>query len=91
MSKKPTAPTQERASLRTTISEITEQLIQELHQEDLTPADKIALLRVLLPYSVGKLPTALVNYSVYSGQPTSARVIDLSEDGGISSGCFRIK
>lgn len=84
MSKKQLPQPEQKASLRGTISDVTEQLLQELLSMELTPADKISLLRTLLPYSVGKLPTALVNYSVLSGQPTSARVIDLSEDGGIS-------
>ncbi len=69
-------------SLRGTITQITEQLIAELQGENLTPSEKISFLKTLLPYSVGRLPNAAVNYQIRSGQPTSGRVIELSEDGG---------
>jgi hypothetical protein len=76
-------PANQSSQLRGTISDITAELINELKEMDLNPMEKIALLRTLLPYSVGKLPTALVNFSLLSGQPTSARVIELSGEGGI--------
>lgn len=82
MRKTTTQKQEEKQNLRKTITELTEQLIKELQEEELTPMDKLALLRVLLPYSVGKLPTALVNYSIYSGQPTSARIVELTDEGG---------
>lgn len=73
---------QTQQNLRATINEITERLITELQGAELTATEKIAFLKTLLPYSVGRLPTAAVNYQIYSGQPTSGRVIELSEDGG---------
>lgn len=76
-------PANQSSQLRGTISDITAELINELKEMELNPMEKIALLRTLLPYSVGKLPTALVNFSLLSGQPTSARVIELSGEGGI--------
>ena len=75
-------PQRQGVNLRATINEITEQLITELQGAELTATEKIAFLKTLLPYSVGKLPTAAVNYQIYSGQPTSGRVIELSENGG---------
>ena len=84
-------------SLRDNINQITEQLITELHEAELTASEKIAFLKTLLPYSVGKLPTASVNVQIgRNGQPTSARVVELTENGGVStdkvstSGGFRL-
>ena len=71
-----------RVNLRDTINTITEKLIAELQGEELTPMEKLAFLKTLLPYSVGKLPTAAVNFQYYSGQPYSGRIVELSEDGG---------
>lgn len=48
-------------NLRETITGMTESLLREIRKEELTPMEKLALLRILLPYSVGKLPTAVVN------------------------------
>lgn len=73
---------QEKSSLRDTINGITERLISELQGEELTPMEKLAFLKTLLPYSVGKLPTAAVNLQYYGGQPFSGRIVELSEDGG---------
>lgn len=73
---------EKRTPIRETISDITADLITELREMELQPMEKIALLKALLPYSVGKLPTAAINYSVCSGQPTSARIIELSKTGG---------
>lgn len=69
-------------SLRSTINEITQRLIEELQGAELTPLEKLALLKTLLPYSVSKLPTAAVNYEIYRGQPLSSRLIEVTEDGG---------
>lgn len=89
------------SSLRDSINELTEKLIEELMEEKLTPTEKLAFLKALLPYSVGRLPNAAVNYKVYgsvnvagnnnstavgSGQPTSARIIEPTKDGGIEEG-----
>lgn len=46
------------AALRDTINEITERLINDLQSETLTPTEKLAFLRTLLPYSIGRLPNA---------------------------------
>ena len=77
-------PPQER-SLRDTINELTESLIVELSEETLTPMEKLALLRTLLPYAVGKLPNVAVNLAIRNGQPTSARIIEPTKDGGDDS------
>ena len=79
---KKSRPQGQGVNLRSTINEITEQLITELQGAELTATGKISFLKTLLPYSVGKLPTAAVNYQIFSGQPTSGRVIELSENGG---------
>lgn len=77
--------THKQTTLRDTINEIAEQLIAELHGAELTASEKIAFLKTLLPYSVGKLPTASVNVQIgRNGQPTSARVVELTENGGVS-------
>lgn len=76
----------QKPNLRGNITEITEELIVELRGQELTPSEKIAFLKTLLPYAVGKLPTALVNFAVISGQPISARVIEPTKDGGIKKG-----
>lgn len=73
-------------NLRGNITVITEELIAELREQELTPSEKIAFLKTLLPYAVGKLPTALVNFAVISGQPVSARVIEPTKDGGVTKG-----
>lgn len=54
---------EEKRELRDTITRLTERLIQELQEEELKPMEKLALLKALLPYSVGKLPTAIISYS----------------------------
>lgn len=72
----------QQTSLRGTINEITERLIGELQEEPLTPQEKIAFLRTLLPYTVGRLPTAAVNYQIWRGQPTTARIIEPTSEGG---------
>ena len=80
MAKRQTA---KKIGIRETITDLAEQLVDELRQEELTPMEKLAFLRTLLPYAVGKLPNALVNYAIgYNGQPTSARIIETTEDGG---------
>ena len=70
------------SSLRESINEIAERLIDELKEEQLTPMEKLAFLKALLPYSVGKLPNVALNYDYCSGQPTSARIIEPTPDGG---------
>ena len=70
------------SSLRDTINELAERLINELKEANLTPAEKLAFLKALLPYAVGKLPNAALNYDFCSGQPTSARIIEPTPDGG---------
>lgn len=70
------------SSLRESINEIAERLIGELREEQLTPMEKLAFLKALLPYAVGKLPNAALNYDYCSGQPTSARIIEPTPDGG---------
>lgn len=70
------------SSLRDTINELTERLINELKEANLTPTEKLAFLKALLPYAVGKLPNAALNYDFCSGQPTSARIIEPTPDGG---------
>ena len=74
------------SSLRDTINELTQQLIDELREETLTPMEKLALLKALLPYAMTKLPTAVLNYAYSSGQPTSARIIEPTPDGGKAAG-----
>jgi hypothetical protein len=74
----------ETGTLRATINGITQRLITELQEAELTPMEKLSFLKVLLPYSVGKLPTAMINYQMCSGQATSARVVELTKDGGRS-------
>ena len=71
-------------SLRGTINQITEQLITELHGAELTPSEKIAFLKTLLPYSVGKLPSAVINYDMFRGQPFSGRIIEPTNRGGMT-------
>lgn len=70
------------SSLRESINEIAERLINELKEEQLTPMEKLAFLKALLPYAVGKLPNAALNYDFCSGQPTSARIIEPTPEGG---------
>ena len=70
------------SSLRDTINELAEQLISDLQKETLTPTEKLSFLKALLPYAVGKLPNAALNYDYSNGQPTSARVIEPTKDGG---------
>lgn len=77
-------PQPQAPSLRSTINQITEQLVTELHGEELTPSEKISFLKILLPYSVGKLPSAVINYDMFSGQPLSGRIIEPTEGGGLT-------
>lgn len=70
------------SSLRETISELAESLINDLKGETLTPMEKLAFLKALLPYAVGKLPNVAINYDFCSGQPTSARIIEPTPGGG---------
>jgi len=73
---------QSRTGIRDTINDLTERIISELQEEKLTPMEKLALLKTLLPYAVGKVPTVAVNYRIRNGQPTSGRLIEPTEDGG---------
>lgn len=84
MSKNKVQEQGQRVSLRSTINEITEQLITELQGAELTATEKIAFLKTLLPYSVGKLPSVAVNYDIYRGQPLSARIIEPTTGGGLT-------
>lgn len=76
------AAANESSSFREAINELAQELIKELREEKLTPMEKLSFLKAILPYAVGKLPNAAINYDYCSGQPTSARIIEPTPDGG---------
>lgn len=76
----------ENNDLRSTINEMAAKLIEELKEEELSTSEKLAFLKAILPYSVGKLPNAVLNYEKgANAQIFSARIIEPTKDGGIEN------
>lgn len=71
-------------SFRAELTEYASELLTEVREANLELSDKINLLRLILPYTMGKHPNPILTSKPYKGQKYYAIDVATTEEGGLS-------